>query len=161
MNPEWILTADDDITHAIRCRKIFKSAPSKTVEKNRNSDRRFDVYSQEDGSCFSVFITQSLRKPEEFSCGLILGGHYLLFRVNGFHGPTRAGKYPAEHHAYPHTHILTMVDINNGRALHPSSIQDTTGKYFDIRTAQLFFFEECGIIGFEDHFPELLQVMLF
>lgn len=76
----------------------------------------------------------------------------LLYRCNGYHGTTRAGFFSAPHHAYPHAHLLTVLDIEKGRSKKPSSICDLSGKFINLQTAIIYFCEHCGIIDYERYF---------
>lgn len=111
--------------------------------------QKFSLISIEEPTVeFEVFITYSKRMPEDFSLGLMYKD-YLLIRFNGFHGTTRAGFYTSHHHAYPHAHILTIDDIENGRGRKPSSIKDLTGEYINLKTATVSFCEKCGIMDYD------------
>lgn len=143
---------DKDIDLLIHCPKIFKAAPKNASHINRNVTQSFTVFGQNNNLEFRVFITYSERKPEDFSLGLMYKD-MLLFRCNGFHGTTRKGFFSAMHHAYPHSHKLSINDIENNRSRKPSTIQDNTGRYIDLSTAIVFFCDECGIIDYERYFP--------
>lgn len=153
------LTSNSDIDLLISCPKIFQAPPKKPVTVNRNSSQTFDVFSQDCQLKFSVFISLSLRMPQDFSLGLMYDG-FLLIRCNGFHGTTRAGFYTAEHHAHPHAHVLTMEDIENGRSKKPSRVKDLTGEYINLDTAKVFFFKRCGILDYDKYF-DINQFSLF
>jgi hypothetical protein len=144
----------------IKCEKQFISQPKKPIVVNRNEKQKFYLSAPELKAVFEVFFSVSLRMPEDFSLGLMYD-NFLLFRCNGFHGTTSKGFFSSEHHAYPHSHILTANDIENGRIKKPSLIADLTGKYIDLDGAKLFFFNQCGIIGYERYFPETRQISLF
>lgn len=146
------VTSDSDISFLIKCPKIFRSSPRSPSRVNRNVSQSFSVYSRDASFKFDIFITYSELMVQDFSLGLRYQ-NMLLLRCNGFHGTTRSGFFIADHHAYPHWHMLSMSDIQKGRSLKPSNIQDMTGKYFDLQTATAFFFEECAIIDYERYFP--------
>lgn len=154
-----VLLTDDEIQRLIVCPKRFISKPREPQRINKNMQQKFTVQGADTGTEFDVFITWSQMQPQDFSIGLMLGD-YLLLRVNGFHGITRAGFHTAAHHAVPHTHTLTMVDIENGRARKPSKITNASGEFVDLITAQTFFFRTCGIIGFEQYFPTNKQISI-
>lgn len=145
------IKSNQDIHDLITCNKIFKSAPKRESIVNKNISRKFSVYSQNDNLEFDIFITSSVRMEQDFSLGLLYD-NMLLYRCNGFHGTTRAGYYSFSHHAYPHAHILSISDIQSGRAKAPSNIENLTGKYINLNTATLYFFNKCGIIGYEKYF---------
>lgn len=151
---------DAEIQSLITCPKVFRSKPRDLASVNKNYSQRFSVFSVDDEIEFPVFITYSQMQPQDFSIGLMYRDH-LLFRVNGFHGTTRSGFYSAEHHARPHTHTLTLQDINAGRKGKPTHITDTTGEYMDLLTARLYFFKHCGIINYSKYFPEGEQLSFF
>lgn len=153
-----ILHSDQEINEHLHCEKVLLVRPRKPSEKNRNVSQRFKVQATNTKLEYSVFVTYSERMPQDFSLGLMLDD-YLLLRCNGFHGSTR-NKALVGHHAYPHGHLLTMEDVQNGRAKKPSKIIDFTGKYIDLQTAKRFFFQECGILDPEDYF-NLSQYSLF
>lgn len=153
-----IIHNDHEIDEHLHCEKIVLSKPKKPSEKNRNISQRFKIQRRDTKQEYSVFITYSSRMPLDFSLGLMLDD-YLLLRCNGFHGTTR-DRYLAGHHAYPHGHLLTMEDIQNGRSKKPSKIIDFTGKYVDLNTATRFFFQECSILDPNDYFT-LMQYSLF
>ena len=69
--------------------------------------------------------------------------------------------YTAKHHAVAHTHTLTADDIASGRKSSPSRIDEVAGEYVDLLTARLYFFNRCGIMGFEGYFPNGEQVSMF
>jgi hypothetical protein len=155
-----LLNSDNDIIQRIHCKKTFKSKP-KFATVNQNISSKFEVYSSDYDCNFKVFITYSSKMPQDFSLGLIYDD-LLLYRCNGFHGTTQAGYFNVEHHAYPHAHQLTIDDINCGRGKKPSHIINLTGKYIDQRSAAVFFFEECGIINYNDYLKiNLNQLSLF
>ncbi len=155
---ELLIQSDADILSLIHCKKLITKRPRQPSEKNRTVTRKFNVYAPDRELEFSVFIAYSSRMPLDFSLGLMTSD-FLLLRCNGFHGTTRDG-FVRGHHAYPHGHLLTMDDIQNGRAKKPSKILDYTGKYLDLHTATGFFFSECGIIDTEDYF-NLNQLSMF
>ena len=155
--PSILIRNDQDISDLIHCEKIIRDQPKRPSEKNRNVTQSFKVFTLDERE-FGVFIACSDRMPQDFSLGLMYGGH-LLLRCNGYHGTTR-DHFFAGHHAYPHGHLLTIEDIKNGRAKKPSKIIDYTGKYVDIRTATIFFFRECAITDEKDYFG-LNQILLF
>jgi len=157
---ENLIFDDDTIAKMITCPKEFKSRPREPMSVNKNISQRFSVFAADTGIEFSVFVTHSQMFPQDFSIGLMLQD-YLLFRVNGFHGTTRRGFYSAEHHARPHTHTLTMDDIEAGRKAKPSLITDTSGDYVDLATARLYFFRHCGIMGYEKYFHDSQQLSMF
>lgn len=155
--PEIVIKTNDDIQYLINCPKEFRSAPKKESIINKNISRKFTVYSQKDNLAFNIFISYSLRMEQDFSLGLMYDG-LLLYRCNGFHGTTRAGFFSAEHHAYPHSHTLSIEDIECGRGKDPSNIEQLSGKYINLKTATLYFFDKCGIIGYEQYFEHLSQI---
>lgn len=148
---------DSDIQNLISCPKHFRSAPKKEYKSNNNVMQKFTVYNQENGLDFTVFIAYLAQMEQDFSIGLMYD-NMLLFRCNGFHGTTRAGFYSAGHHAYPHSHTLSIEDIKCGRSKKPSNITNLTGKYVNLNTAILYFFDTCGIIGYDKYFEHLEQV---
>lgn len=150
---------DADILRLISCAKNMPTRIKKPAEINRNVTQKFKVVEYISKAEFDVFITFSSRMPMDFSIGLMYN-EFLLYRCNGFHGTTISGFYAAEHHAYPHAHILTMEDIENNRSGKPSRHIDLTGKYVDLHTARLYFFEHCGILGYEKFFPRFQQIPL-
>lgn len=156
--PNAIIQSNEDILDLIHCKKIIPDQPRRPSEKNRTISQSFKVCSLDGLHEFSVFIAYSGRMPQDFSLGLMYDNH-LLLRCNGFHGTTRAG-FVNGHHAYPHGHLLTIDDIQNGRSKKPSKILDYTGKYIDIRTATMFFFGECAIMDDKDYF-NLNQLSMF
>ncbi len=153
-----IIRSTQEIEDHIHCEKILLNKPKKATEKNRNVTQRFVVQALKNGNDYSVFITWSSRMPQDFSIGLMYED-YLLFRCNGFHGTTR-NRFLIAHHAYPHGHLLTMEDIQNGRSKKPTQIIDFTGKYMEVRTATRFFFQECNISDSNDFF-NFRQLSLF
>ncbi len=155
---DGMICNDQDIEMHIRCEKILLNKPKKPSEKNRNVSQRFSVKATQTGQEYNVFIAFSSRMPQDFSLGLMYED-FLLFRCNGYHGTTK-DRFLVSHHAYPHGHLLTMEDIQNGRGKKPSRIIDLTGKYVDIRTATRFFFQECNIVDSKDFFG-LSQLSLF
>nr|DAR23531.1 MAG TPA: hypothetical protein [Caudoviricetes sp.] len=156
--PEIVLT-DAEINRLIVCPKVFLAKPREVVRVNKNYQQKFMVQETETGNQFTVFISWSQVQPQDFSIGLMFGD-ILLFRVNGFHGTTRAGYYLARHHAHPHTHTLTVEDIENGRQTNPSLTTDTAGEYVDLISARLYFFKHCGIIGYEKYFSSHKQLSI-
>lgn len=154
-----VFLTDTEIERLITCKKVFVSKPREAVHINKNYQQKFIVRNEESGNEFTVFIAWSILQPQDFSVGLMFGDN-LLLRVNGFHGTTRAGYHSATHHAAPHMHTLTSDDISNGRQSKPSQITDTGGKYVDIASARLFFFERCGIIGYEEYFSSNKQISI-
>lgn len=150
---------DAEIERLISCEKVFVSKPREATQINKNYQQKFVLRNEESGNEFTVFIAWSILQQQDFSVGLMFGDN-LLLRVNGFHGTTRAGYHAAPHHAAPHIHMLTAKDINNGRQANPSRIVDASGKYVDLISARLFFFQHCGIIGYEDYFPSNKQMSL-
>ena len=155
-----MLKSDSEIQELIRCRKIFRSKPRKPVSVNKNITQKFNVYGETDHQEFSVFISHSQTIIQDFSIGLVYE-NMLLYRCNGFHGTTRAGYFSHKHHAYPHSHTLTLEDIENAREKHPSQITDLTGKYVDLNGGILHFFINCGIINYTEYFPNLAQLTIF
>ena len=151
------IKSDADIQTLITCAKYFRSAPRKEITINKNLSRKFEVYNRECALTFTVFICSSVLMEQDFSIGLMYDG-FLLFRCNGFHGTTRTGFYTSKHHAHPHSHTLTMEDIQCGRGKRPSFIDDMTGKYVNKNTALLYFFEKCNILGFDEYFKDLRQL---
>lgn len=147
-----IVLTDDEIQRLIVCPKRFASKPREPQRFAKNIQQKFTLQAEETGTEFTVFIAWSQMQPQDFSIGLMFGD-FLLLRVNGFHGTTRAGFYAAEHHAVPHTHKLTMKDIESGRHNKPSKITDASGEYVDLFTARAYFFRVCGVTGFEEYFP--------
>lgn len=145
------ITSDDDINELITCPKVFRYAPPKGSEVNKNISQTFKVYGQSNKLEFSVFITHSIRMIQDFSLGLLFND-MLLYRCNGYHGTTRAGFFSTPHHAYPHAHILSLTDIEKGRSKKPSNICDLSGKYINLQTATMFFCEHCGIMNYENYF---------
>lgn len=149
----------EEIRHLISCPKVFVSRPRDPQHINKNFQQRFTVRSTETGKEFSVFIAWSQMQPQDFSIGLMLD-NYLLFRVNGFHGTTRASYHQARHHAVAHTHTLTVEDIGNDRSNKPSKITEVDGEYVDIASARSYFFTQCGISGYETYFPSDKQITI-
>ena len=148
-----------EIQQLIACRKVVVSKPREPQRVNKNFQQRFVVRSEETGKEFLVFIAWSQMQPQDFSIGL-MWGNYLLLRVNGFHGTTRSGYHQAKHHAAVHTHTLTVEDIQNDRCSKPSKITDASGKYVDLASARLYFFEICGIMGYEECFSSVKQISI-
>lgn len=156
--PKIVLT-DDEIQRLIECPKQFVSKPREPQHLGKNVQQKFMVRASETGTEFTVFIAWSQMQPQDFSIGLMFGDS-LLRRVNGFHGTTRAGFYAAEHHAVPHTHTLTMKDIESGRQAKPSKITEVSGAYVDLTGARVYFFKSCGITGYEEYFPVNKQISI-
>lgn len=154
-----IVLTNAEIERLITCPKVFMSKPREPLRINKNFQQKFTVQEAGVGTQFIVFITWSQLQMQDFSIGLMFGDN-LLLRVNGFHGTTRAGYHLAEHHAVPHTHTLTAEDIEKGRQGKPSKITDASGKYVDLITARLYFFEMCGIIGYEEYFSSNKQISI-
>lgn len=154
-----VFLTDAEIERLITCRKAFVSRPREATRINKNYQQKFIVRNDESGNEFTVFIAWSMLQPQDFSIGLMFGDN-LLLRVNGFHGTTRAGYHSSAHHAAPHMHTLTSDDISNGRQSKPSRITDTSGNYVDIVSARLFFFDHCGIIGYEEYFSSGKQMSI-
>ena len=154
-----VISSDVDIMKLIKSEKYFEQPPRRESENNRNINQRFEVVANSDSEKFSVFITYSVKNPIDFSIGLIYG-EYLLYRCNGLHGTTRAGFYSAPHHAYPHSHTLTMNDILYSRQKYPSLSTDLSGCYGNLFSARIFFFKFCSIIGYEKYFPVNEQMKL-
>ena len=154
-----IVLTDAEINRLIPCPKVFVAKPREAVHVNKNFQQKFIVQEAETDNQFTAFIAWSEFRPEDFSIGLMFGD-ILLFRVNGFHGTTRAGYYLTQHHAYPHTHTLTVADIENGRQRNPSLTTDTTGEYVDLISARLYFFRRCGIMGYEKYFSPHKQLSI-
>jgi len=152
-----LIRTDLDIISLIACEKQILKKPSPFSEKNRNITQRFSVYSVEKDEEFKVFFSYSSKMPKDFSLGLLYKD-YLLFRCNGFHGTTKAGFYNHKHHAYQHSHTLTVVDIEKKCGVYPSNISDMRDKYVDINTAILYFFNRCSIINYEEYF-DLNQIV--
>lgn len=150
---------DAEINRLIACPKVFLTKPREAVRINKNFQQKFTVQEVETGNRFTVFIAWSQIQPQDFSIGLMFGDN-LLFRVNGFHGATRTGYHLARHHAFPHTHTLTVEDIQGGRQTKPSLTTDTTGEYVDLVSARLYFFKHCGIIDFEKYFSSNRQLSI-
>ena len=146
-----VVENDRDIEELISCPKIIKIAPKDFHKVNSSMEKRFKLYGKDNDYEFNVFISYSVKMPNDFSLGLIYND-YLLIRCNGFHGTTKSGFYTFKHHAHPHAHILTMDDINNGRSSKPSKILDLTGEYINLKIATAFFCEKCGIIDYDKYF---------
>ncbi len=159
MNEDALFT-DREIEMLISCPKEFRMRPREMKKVNKNYQQRFSVFSLDTGEEFTVFIAYSQIQELDFSIGLKFGDN-LLFRVNGFHGTTRAGYFHAPHHASPHTHTLTHADLCRGNRDKPSSIADMSGQYVDLPTARLYFFKRCGIIGFEQYYEVNQQLSMF
>jgi hypothetical protein len=157
---EKLISSDREIHALIACRKEFVGRPSRPAEVNKNIQQRFSVIGSEDSLLFDVFITYSKRIPADFSIGLMCGKH-LLLRVNGYHGTTRSGYYNAKHHAVPHVHILTLKDVKAGRISDPSTHEEMIGEYCDLFSARLYFFNRCGILGYEKYFDHDFQISVF
>ena len=156
--PEIVLT-DTEINRLIACPKVFLTKPREAVRVNKNFHQKFVVQEIGTGNQFTVFISWSQIQPQDFSIGLMFGDN-LLLRVNGFHGTTRSGYYLAQHHAHPHTHTLTVKDIENGRQANPSLATDATGEYVDLVSARLYFFKRCGIMDYEKYFSPHKQLSI-
>lgn len=154
-----IISSNADILELISCPKNFVSAPRKPALINRNSTQTFSVIGEKNELKFDIFITFSARMPQDFSLGLMHDG-FLLLRCNGFHGTTKAGFYNHSHHAHPHAHVLTIADIENGRGKKPSFIEDLTGKYVNLDTAKVYFFDRCSILEYEKYF-DVNQMTLY
>lgn len=154
------LLSNAEIKSLIECSKLIRKKPPKAKEKNRNLERRFSVYSSETNDEFMVFISGSVKHPNNFSIGLQYSD-YLLFRCNGYHGTTRQGFYSHRHHAYPHCHVLTQDDLLHNRENYPSGIENAEGLYFDENTALYYFCTRCGILNYEEFLPEASQVNIF
>lgn len=155
-----LITSNQDILDLISCEKRFLTKPKKPYDVNQSVTQRFSVFSGVDELQFDVFISSSKKMSRDFSLGLMYSD-FLLYRLNGFHGTNRLGFYTIDHHAHPHEHMLTMADIENGRAKRPSQHSDLTGEYIDIFTARLYFFKRCAILGFEEFFEGNQQISLF
>ena len=145
------IDSDKDITGLIQIEKSIIRAPKKTIDTPSNTLKRYTLKNEENNLEFSFFIAQSVHMPLDFSIGLMYNG-YLLYRCNGFHGTTRAGFYSAEHHAYPHAHILSFDDIQRGKGKKPSTIVNLKDKYIDIQSAVVYFCKTCGIINYSKYF---------
>lgn len=154
-----VVLTDAAIMQLITCEKTFATKPREAVKVNKNFQQKFVVQSADGVHQFTVFVAWSAFQPQDFSVGLMYGDN-LLFRVNGFHGLTRAGYHSADHHAVPHTHTLTMKDIANGRQNKPSKTIDVSGEYVDLVSARLYFFKCCGIIGHEEYFSSDKQITI-
>lgn len=155
-----IIQSDDEIRRMICCEKNITSAQKRFTQINKNMDRRLELESTIGSDSFTVFISYSMLMEQDFSIGLMYDGH-LLYRLNGFHGVTKNGFYSAEHHAYPHAHILTMDDIVNGRARKPSYEERLTGEYIDLATASAFFIRRCSITNGNSYFKTDRQMSIF
>ena len=150
-----------EIERLITCPKIFKTAPPKLPTlQNRNLNLKFKVYSADSDDEFLVFFSRSAKMLLDFSLGLRYD-NFLLYRCNGFHGTTKSGFYSAPHHAYPHAHILSETDIEQGRSLKPSNCQDLTGKYIDFAGAVTYFSKKCGIMNYTKYVSDIFQNTLF
>ena len=157
---DFHFTCDRDIQYLISCEKIFSNPPKRPVFSERDITQRFEVYSKAENLKFNIFIAYSARLPQDFSLGLMYDG-LLLIRCNGYHGTTRNGYFNgSNHHAYPHAHLLTMDDIENGRGKKPSHIEDMSGHYMNLLTAEAYFFNRCNILNAERYF-DIAQLSLF
>ena len=148
---EGVIRSDAEIFELIKCDKSILRKPPSQKETNRDLKRKFDVISMNSSLEFEVFFAQNIRLPNDFSIGL-MHGKFLLIRYNGFHGTTNAGFHKYGHHAYVHSHMLTLEDILNGRETNPSRLSDMTGSYFDFESAQLFFLKECNVVNYDEYF---------
>lgn len=153
-----VFYTDEEIINCIKCEKTFLNKPPKIKIVNKNYSQKFDIFSTDNNEKFTVFITFSSRMNSDFSVGLLYD-EYLLFRCNGFHGTTRSGFYSHPHHACAHTHTLTIEDIQKSRSKKPSKILNIMNQYWDLSSCVLYFFQECGIIGYEKYF-DLKQISL-
>lgn len=148
---EEVFYKDDDILRLITCEKIIVRKPTAPKKSNRDMKTTLTLESVVDNLEFFVFFSQNIRISNDFSLGLMYS-KFNLFRVNGFHGTTKDGIHKYEHHQYPHSHTLTIDDIDHGRLTFPTKIADMTGNYYDFESAQLFFLKKCGIINYESYF---------
>lgn len=144
------IESNNDINKLIKCQKTIQPNSYRRKFLNNNVDYRYFVTSIDNGLDFEIFISYSNMFNNDFSIGLLFDC-YLLLRVNGFHGTTKAGFYSTPHHAYPHSHTLTLDDINNARQKHPSKITDLTNQYTDLDTCIDYFCTECGIINYKNY----------
>ena len=140
-------------------KKIVKRPPKLFVERQGSRHMNFTLSDEGEKLDFSVFVRQNMRLTSNFSIGL-MQGEYTLLRCNGFHGTTRSGYYSAEHHAYPHMHILSEADIRGGRTREPSTHEDMSGAYHSFESAIIYFCRKCAIIGYEDYFTAHEQISI-
>lgn len=125
-------------------KRIIKPPKYYKIEMN-NANKRFKLISEDEKFIFSCFIRYLVKRPLDFSIGLMFED-LMLLRVNGFHGATRTGEYVFEHHRYPHIHLLSEDDIKESRNGSPSSINCEVS-YTDLSSALVFFCQSCSIIN--------------
>lgn len=162
------LLTDKHIQELISCpKRIEGSVPLKSKLVNGNPQIKFNLVqcdTSQNSARFSAFISSCIKRPEDFSIGLLFlynGENYLLYRCNGFHGTTSSGFYSAEHHRYPHAHRLSEADIIRGNIHKPTTILPLTGTYWDERGAIAYFCETCGIINYKKYFSFEEQMSIF
>jgi len=153
------INSTERIEELISSPKSMKNAPQRRTVVHTYYDQRMFVYQLSDDLRFEIFTKVPLRFPQNYSIGLLLG-NYNLIRVNGFHGPANSGRFVTDHHRYPHSHVLSMADINNDRSDKPSHFENLEGEFLDFNSALYYFFCRCNIAGFHQHFPDILQVPL-
>ncbi|MDE0068094.1 MAG: hypothetical protein OXO48_00150 [Caldilineaceae bacterium] len=166
--PENPILTDQQIQDLLQIPKRIAEKTPATGYTEENNQRRCDLELEalpDNGGKFSVFIRQNSKFIENFSIGLRYQtntktlGTITLVRYNGPHG--ESSRHPDGHYARPHNHRLTAQEIASGSVQPQEHHREFTSRYSSLEQALRTFFEDIGVVGYAEHFPEAIQPSFF
>ena len=147
---------DEIISQLISEPKVVQNKRKKAAYKMKHEERNYDVVSRDGKHSYTLIIRQSLVKPSNYSCGLILNTqvsqNIVLVRYNGDGHPHRNPLEKETLECKCHIHKATERYIKAGRKA--ELYAETTERYNNSLEALKCLLEDCNI----SNFPEKLDL---
>lgn len=153
---------EQDIERLISCKKVVSKTPPKELKKDGQQLRgEFELESQEDNYSFEVKIRKHIKFIENFSIVLVYRdpehGAITLLRCNGNHNQTILKSDRQHQHFLFHVHRMTVDYLDNGQKTDPPFWKEVK-EYASYEQALFWFFQQCKVMDFTRHFPEIAQL---
>ena len=148
-----------ELDYLVACEKRTVDPPKKTMRLELGSHRNEAALESFDAQhSFRVFFRRNDKFRENFTVGLDFvprdePGSICLLRCNGPHGPHEL--WP--HHTQFHIHKAVADNVNEGRKA--EAFAEITGSYASFEEACRHFGKICHITDWENHFPDLQQLL--
>lgn len=149
---------DDFINNLISCQKnVINVERREMKEENRSFKNNIYLLSVDNKYKFRMFMRQSSSFIEDFSVGLMwlnaneyvnVKKEIILIRCQGPHDGKKEIGFDT-HHSF-HTHVFTTDDFESKRYEKPSN-RNTNEKFSSFEEAIIYFINNCGIMGLENH----------
>ena len=119
---------------------------------------------QDSNVIFKIFVRRNTEFIENFSIGLRYQvndpslGSITLIRYNGPHG--EISRDPDGHYARSHIHRITASELESGNTQPQEMHREITDRYSSFNRGLVVFFNDTGVMNFEEYFLDALQETL-